>query len=84
MRIATYNVRGLAGKADLVQKLWDETRLDILGLTETWLRPTDRFPLPLQYEGICLERDGRRHRTHGGIALAFRNSSKDKNSLQGV
>ena len=32
MIIGTFNVRGLNGKADLVQKLVDSTKLDVRGL----------------------------------------------------
>jgi len=72
IRIGTYNVRGLSGKADLVQKLFDNTELDVIGLTETWQRPTDRFLLPLQYSAIALEQPGRLNQGNGGIALACR------------
>lgn len=76
MRVATYNVRGLSGKADLVQHLWDTVQLDIIGLTETWMRPTDRFLLPLKYETIALEPAGNRHRGEGGKALAYRGDAE--------
>lgn len=68
IRIATYNTRGLSGKADLVMQLWSELKLDVLGLTETWLRPEDRFLLPLPYDAISIPLGGRR-RGHGGIAI---------------
>ena len=41
MRVGTFNVRGLSGKVDLVQKLIESSKLDVIGLTETWARPSD-------------------------------------------
>ena len=52
MRIGTFNVRGLSGKVDLVQKLIDTSKLDVIGLTETWARPTDSFVLPMANEAL--------------------------------
>jgi exonuclease III len=72
MRIGTFNVRGLSGKADLVQKLFDDIDLDVIGLTETWMRPFDRFLLPLEYSAISLPQTGGLSRGRGGIALAYR------------
>ena len=40
MRIATFNVNGLAGSEAAVHKAWKVLGLDILCLVETWLRPT--------------------------------------------
>lgn len=70
MRIATYNVSGIGTKADMVLRLWNTLGLDLLGLTETWMRPTDRFLLPLPHEAIALECTGNRYRSFGGVALA--------------
>ena len=72
MRIATYNVQSLSGKAELVERLVQSTGLDIIGLTETWMRPTDRFLLPMQYEAVTLDPPGRCNRGEGGIALAWK------------
>ena len=72
MRICTFNVRVLNGKPDLVQKLVDSTNLDIIGLTETWARPTDRFILPVKHEALSIEPTGHRRRGNAGIALAWK------------
>ena len=70
MRIGTFNVRGINGKADVVQKLVDSIELDVIGLTETWARPTDRFILPMTYEALTVEPTGNMRRGNAGIALA--------------
>lgn len=72
MRFCTFNVRGLSGKAELVQKLFDDNNIDIIGLTETWQRPTDRFLLPLDYTAVTIPPSGGRNRGTGGIALAYK------------
>lgn len=46
--------------------------LDILGLTETWQRPHDRFVLPLEYIALTSPVAGNRYRGHAGVAMTFR------------
>lgn len=50
-------------------KLWKEKELDILTLTETWQRPTERIHIPLKYESITLPPTGTRRRGNGGVAI---------------
>ena len=45
--------------------------IDLIGLTETWQRPQDRFVLPLQYEAVTVPPVGQQWRGHKGVALAL-------------
>jgi len=60
----------------MIMDLWNELGLDVLGLTETWQRPLDRFVLPLQYEAITKEPMGNRNRGHSGAAIAINNDTE--------
>eukprot|EP00171_Calliarthron_tuberculosum_P009460 IDg9460t1 len=48
------------------------TALDIIGITETWMRPYDRFLLPLNYEAATLDPKGTWTRGYGGVSLAYK------------
>ena len=72
MRIGTFNVRGLAGEADLVEEWWDRNNLACIGVTETWLRPTDRAPLTMCTESVALPLRGQQRRGHGGVLLGHK------------
>ena len=50
MRIATFNVNGLAGSEAAVHKAWKVLGIDILCLVETWLRPTDEVYIGLPHD----------------------------------
>ena len=62
IRIGTFNIRGLSGKVDLVQKLIDSKKLDVVGLTKIWDRLTDSVVLPMAYEALYVEPTGNRKR----------------------
>ena len=72
MRIGTFNVRDLSGKVDLVQKLVESRKLDVIGHTEIWSRPTDSFVLPMSYEALSVEPTGNHSRGNAGVALAWK------------
>ena len=72
MRIGTVYVRDLNGEAELVQKLIDSTHLYVIGLTEIWARPTDRFILPMTYKALTFEPTGNRRRGNAKIVLAWK------------
>lgn len=69
VRVATLNIRGARGKSDLLMKMWEEAKIDVLALTETWQLPNERLVLPLQYEAITLPSTGNRPRGNGGVAV---------------
>ena len=69
--IGTLNVRGLAGNAEAVKELIRTHGLQLLALTETWLRPMDPVPLPYATESICLPPTGQRYRGQGGVTLVI-------------
>ena len=69
MRIATFNVNGLAGSEAAVHKAWKVLGIDIL--VETWLRPTDEVYIGLPHDALSREAP-KRGRPHGGIGLLRR------------
>ena len=78
MRIGAFNVPGLNGKADLLQKLVDSTRLDVIGLTVTRAHPTDRFIIPMTHEALTVEPTGNRCRRNAGISLAWKTGIEEE------
>ena len=73
MRIATFNVNGLAGSEAAVHKAWKVLGIDILCLVETWLRPTNEVYIGLPHEFLSLEAP-KSGRPHGGIVFLRRRS----------
>ena len=69
--IGTFNIRGLSGNVEAVEKIINTYRLQILAITETWMRPMDAVPLPYRTESICLAPPGQRYRGQGGITLVL-------------
>lgn len=67
LRISAYNIRGLKGKMNIIQKLQEQT--DVLGLCETWCRQTDHEVLEQMDEHVCTEPPHRQCRGFGGIAI---------------
>ena len=68
MRIATFNVNGLAGSYAAVQKAWKVLGIDILCLVETWLCPNDEVYIGLPHDVLSLEAP-ESGRLHDGIVL---------------
>ena len=77
MRIATFNVNGLAGSEASVHKAWKVLGLDILCLVETWLRPTDEVHIGLPHDILSLEAP-QSGRPHGGIVFLRRPGLKTR------
>ena len=77
MRIATFNVNGLAGSEAAVHKVWKVLGLDILCLVETWLRPTDEVHIGLQHDILSLQAS-QSGRPHGGIVFLRRPGLKTR------
>ena len=71
MRIATFNVSGLAGSETAVHKAWKVLGIDILCLVETWPPPTDEIYIELPHDVISLEAP-QSGRPHGGRVLLRR------------
>ena len=77
MRIATFNVNGLAGSEAAVHKAWKVLGFNILCLVETWLRPTDEVHLDLPHDILSLEAP-QSGRPHGGIVFLRRPGLKTR------
>ena len=77
IRIATFNVNGLAGSEAAVHKAWKVLGLDILCLVETWLRPTDEVHIGLPHDILSLEAP-QSGRPHDGIVSLRRPGLKTR------
>ena len=77
MRIATFNVKGLAGSEAAVHKAWKLLGLDILYLVETWLHPTDEAHIGLPHENLSLKAP-QSGRPHSGIVFLRRSGLKTR------
>ena len=77
MRIATFNVNGLAGSEAVVQNAWKVLGLDILCLVETRLRLTDEVHIGLPQDVLSLEAP-QSGRPHGGIVFLRRPGLKTR------
>ena len=62
------NARGLKGKLPSLLQYIDEEKPDVVGLTETWLKPGDILNIP----GYVVVRADRQERRGGGVALILR------------
>ena len=69
--LGTFNIRGLSGNVEAVEKIINTYKLQILAITETWMRPMDAVPLPYRTESICLAPTNQRYRGQGGITLVL-------------
>lgn len=72
MRLVLYNACGLSGKAEMVHRVWEGQRADILCLTETWCRPTDRLLLQMPADSVAVGLAQGQWRGHGGVAFGAR------------
>lgn len=76
MSIGTLNLRILIAKVDLVQNLFHSAKLDVIGITQTWQRPTDRLLQPLEYESFTVLLVSNGNRGNSRIDLASRNQDE--------
>lgn len=76
MRVATFNANGLPGKADMILSFLREHDLDIMFVTETWLRPNDSTTILRPCLNLTRDNDGiiAGGRRYGGGILAFTNT----------
>lgn len=72
LRVGTFNVRGLIGNEEEIQRLWIERDLDVLAVTETWLRPEKTMPLGLRHESVRLRPPSPHGRGVGGVSLILK------------
>ena len=69
-----WNVKGYEGQK--AQTLLGEEKLDILGVTETWMGEREKLPEIIGYVSFNFPQDfGRQKRTGGGIAIYVRSES---------
>ncbi len=74
IRVATYYINAISGKSRQIMDFCNALNIDVVGLTETWLRPPDRFVLPQQYEAVTVPPVGQQYRGHKEVALAVRHT----------
>ena len=70
--MGTFNVRGLLNCLEQVQLLRQSCGIDILAVTETWMKPEKSMPLGIRHESVCLEEQKKRGRRPGGVSLLLR------------
>ena len=77
--LATVNARSLKSNLDIIKPLIHELNIDILCLTETWLRPNDEYtPREFTPAGYSLFRVDRSEQTGGGVAILCHSGLKPK------
>ena len=82
MRIGTFNVRDLHDEAGIVQKIVDYTHPNVIGLAETWARPTDRFILAIKHESLSIRPTGSTGSGNAGIPLAWKPKIQGEKALK--
>ncbi|KAI0557447.1 Endonuclease/exonuclease/phosphatase [Gracilaria domingensis] len=72
MRVATFNLRGLASSQAEVPRAWEFLGLDFLCVVGTWQRPLGEVSLALPHVSVALEADHRTRAPRGGITISHR------------
>ena len=77
--LATVNTRSLKANLDLIKPIIHDLDIDLLCLTETWLRPDDEYiARAFTPPGFTLFREDRSSKPGGGVAVLCQLSLKPK------
>ena len=69
-RLATLNARSIASNLDIIKKTIFDEKIQILALTETWLKKDDEYtPSELCPDGYTILRVDRKDKSGGGVAV---------------